>query len=152
MKTIKEKEQALLEELRSYGTLAVAYQRSAGETLSVYQGSDFATGSETVVDDGIREDRVHLVGASAEIIFDTLDTPIVAYADQTANDLMLAVQQPDGSWQTHIILSDGAYGSFARIGIEGRRGWVSTYLRGRNALDRDISRIVVEPLDLDNLP
>lgn len=134
------------------GTLAVGYQRSAGETLWVYQGSDFATGAETEVDDGIRDGRVHLVGASAEVAFDAQDTPIVVYADQTANDLMLAVQQTDESWERHTLLSDGAHGSFARIGIEGRKAWVSTYLRGRNAADRDISRIVVEPVDLDSLP
>ena len=68
------------------GTLAVAYQGAGGETLWLYQGNDFFTGAEEIIDDGVRTGRINLVGSSAALAFDSLGTPYVAYADQTEKD------------------------------------------------------------------
>ncbi len=132
--------------------LGVAYQGDGGDTLWLYTGVDLTGGTTERVDDGLRTGRADLVGASSSLAFGaSADDPLIAYADQTENDLVLAYKS-SGAWQRSPRLTDGAYGSFARIAVEGRTAWLTTYLRARDDRDRDISRLVVTIVDLDALP
>ncbi len=133
-------------------TLGVAYQADGGESLWYYSGTDLSGGTTEPVDDGLRPVRLDLVGAGADLAFDTnRDQPLIAYADQTTNDLLLA-RRTSGTWQTHLLLTDGAHGSFASVALSGRTAWVSAYQRLRDQRDRDQSRLVIVVVDLDALP
>jgi hypothetical protein len=133
-------------------SLGVAYQGDAGSSLRLYRGTDLTSGIAEVVDDGLRPAGRNLVGGSAALAFAaTADEPLIAYADQTENDLLLA-SRSGNTWKVTSLLSDGAYGSFARIVVDGRTAWLSTYLRERNDRDRDVSRLVITVVDLDQLP
>ena len=104
----------------------------------------------TEIDDGLRENSIHLVGGSASLAMDSSGGIFVAYADQTDNDLILAWKSTDG-WDRTTLLDDGALGSFSSLDIAGRVAYVSTYKRARNSSDEDISQIVVHLADLDEL-
>jgi hypothetical protein len=146
------------------GTLGVAFQGAGGETLAYYQstGADLFIGdlAPQSIDDGIRNTRIHLVGAHASLGYDANGIPFVAYADQTDNDLLLAYRPVDEwLWITAAagippsaerlpLLDDGAYGSFAKLLIVGDQAYLSTYLRARDSLDRDASRLILNLIDL----
>jgi len=146
------------------GTLAAAFQGNGGETLDLYQtsGADLFIGDLTPqsIDDGIRDTRIHLVGAHVTLAFDANGIPYVAYADQTDNDLLLAYRPVDewlwitadsGATPTTErlpLLDDGAYGSFAKMIIVGNQAYLSSYLRARDSIDRDASRLILNLIDL----
>jgi hypothetical protein len=133
-------------------SLGVAYQGDAGNSLWLYHGTDLTSGVAEVVDDGLRPAGPNLVGGSAALAFATAaDEPLIAYANQTENDLLLASRSGD-TWQITPLRSDGVYGSFARIVVDGRTAWLSTYLRERDDRGRDVSRLVITVVDLDQLP
>jgi hypothetical protein len=133
-------------------SLAVAYQGDAGDTLWFYHGSDLWSGTSELVDDGLRSPRLDRVGASASLAFGaSAAEPYIAYADQTNNDLLLAYKRGD-TWRVSPQLTDGAFGSFARMKIDGRTAWMTTYRRERDELDRDASYLVVHTISLDRLP
>ena len=134
-------------------SVVVAYQSMGGEVLSVFRGSGIfdSNGVIEVVDDGARSSGASFVGAFADVAFDNAGRPYIAYADQTNNDLVLAYPSA-GVWK-HLTLKDqGAFGSFANIAISGAKGYVSSYHRFRDEFSNDISRVVVEVIDLQTLP
>ncbi|MBI5508951.1 MAG: hypothetical protein HY903_09375 [Deltaproteobacteria bacterium] len=132
-------------------SLAVAFQ-AHGDILRIYSGSDFLTGSIETIDDGRRDTRLNIVGGSATLTFDKASgLPYVAYHDQTDNDLLLAYRRND-AWTFTPLFEDGAYGSFACLVISAGHGYASTYLRARDTLDRDTSRLVVTTFDVATLP
>ena len=75
----------------------------------------------------------------------------VAYHDQTDNGLLLGYRR-SGVWAHTTLLDDGAYGSFARLAIAGGKAYTTTYMRARDELDRDVSRLVLTGTDLSTLP
>jgi hypothetical protein len=97
--------------------------------------------------------------------FDEGGRAFIAYGDQTDNDLLVAYRDQNG-WRWVVsgdtgqsvsdepqgLLIDGAYGSFPRLVIDGEQGVLSTFLRARDEFDRDVSRLVVNTIDLDLLP
>ncbi len=135
------------------GTFGVAFQGAGGETLNAYitNGADLFIGTVEPVDDGVRGTRLHLVGASADLNFGADGVPWIAYADQTDNDLLLAYKPADtGEWTCKMILSDGAYGSFARFVIAaGETAYLTTYLRSRDDFGDDASEMVIKQIGLD---
>jgi hypothetical protein len=144
------------------GSLSVAFQGSGGETLLHYRttGADLFIGNVESVDEGLRDTRIHLVGAYAHMVFDPNGLPYIAYADQTENDMVLAFRPVDEwMWITGVptgvanatpvsLLTDGAYGSFARVALDDDQAYISTYLRARNDFDKDVSRLVLHLIDL----
>jgi hypothetical protein len=144
--------------------IAVAYQAQDGTVLEYRRGAhfltDLAAATPEVVDDGVRATQVNLVGASASLAFDEVaNEALIAYQDQTSNDLLLAYTR-NGLWRDPAngqpyrvtLLSEGAYGSFARLAVDGARAWVSSYRRARNAQNQDASELVVHIVDLSTLP
>ncbi|MEC9465286.1 MAG: hypothetical protein VX834_05860 [Myxococcota bacterium] len=136
----------------SSGTVGVAYQALAGETLWAFTGADIfdAGGTHVEVDDGFRASSIHLVGAGADAAFTGSDELVIAYGDQTENDLVLAF--PDGeSWGYSTLLSDGAYGTFPALVVDGDRAWVATYKRAQDSSGDDISELVIHVTDVSSL-
>lgn len=132
-------------------TLALAYQGDGGETLRYYTGADLKTGTSTELDNGVRDNRVDFVGADARIAFDTSGKAYVVYADQSQNELLLTYYAPTG-WKRTTLLSEGAYGSFARIVVSGTKAYVTTYRREQDSTGRDISSLVMTTVNLATLP
>ena len=136
----------------------VVYQANAGESLHLYQGSTLCelgnsscAASGEVIDTGIRSNKHHLVGGSADLAQTTTGDLYVVYADQTANDVVLSYRR-DGLWKKHILLEQGAYGSFANINILNEKYYVSTFLRARDDVELDDSRVVIIQNSLSSLP
>ena len=131
---------------------SISYQGLGGETLWLYTAEDMHdfSGETELVDDGVRETSVNLVGASSSPAYDADGNLYIAYADQTDNDLVLA-DKLAGTWTNTPILSSGAVGSFARLVIHNNIGYVSTYMRMRDSTDQDISELKVLLLDLNDL-
>ena len=124
----------------------------AGETLWAFTGADIfdAGGTHEEVDDGFRASSIHLVGAGADAAFTGSDELVIAYGDQTENDLVLAF--PDGdSWGYSTLLSDGAYGTFPALVVDGDRAWVATYKRAQDSSGDDISELVIHVTDVSSL-
>lgn len=136
----------------SAGTLHIVYQAGDGSMLMHYSGDDLFTGATEILDDGLRDGGgIHLVGGHASIAFGSGGKMYVAYADQTDNDLVLAYESTSG-WKRTVVLSDGAYGSFARVAIANGRAYVSTYQRENPSGARDDSKLVLTLVDLAGLP
>lgn len=132
------------------GNLGVAYQGHNGEDLWYFSGSDFMTGSAELVDDGMRESQMCLVGAYASLGFRSDGMPVIAYQDQTNNDLLLAYRAVDG-WRHTRQADDGAYGSYSKLVIDGDMGYLGNYARRQSAAGRDISRYEVQMVDLNGI-
>ncbi len=133
-------------------SVGVAYQALAGETLWAFTGSDIfdAGGTHTEVDDGFRASSIHLVGAGADAAFTSSGDLVIAYGDQTDNDLVIAF--PDGdAWGYSTLLSDGAYGSFPALAVDGNQAWVATYKRAQNSSGDDVSELVIHVTDVSTL-
>jgi hypothetical protein len=84
--------------LAADGTLHVAYVDAVNDQLLYKQVPAGGTPPMTpeVVDDGMRPDGPHSVGAGANLVLDASGTPRVVYQDQHASDLELA--QRSGAW------------------------------------------------------
>ena len=128
--------------------VAVAYQGLGGETLRVLSGSDLLGGglSDRLVDDGVRDGALNLVGAYANVGFATDGRVFVVYANQTTNDVQLAFNQGDGTYLVRTLLETGAYGSFTSMAVDGTTAWVGSYLRNQD--DAVGSSYVVQVVDL----
>lgn len=133
-------------------SVALAYQAYAGEALWVLTGTDIfdLNATTTEVDNGVRDDGAHRVGADASLARDSAGNWYIAYADQTDNDLVLAAETGSG-WQYYTMLSDGAFGSFTALAIEGTTAYLSTYERLRTSTDTDASRLVTHQVDVTTL-
>lgn len=129
--------------------VAVVYQGDNGKTLWVYQGSNFIDGAAQLVDDGVRENRLHVVGAYASPAYGPDGTLYIAYADQTTNDLLVAYQA-NGQWVRKVVLSAGAFGSFADLAIAQNTMYVSTFQWDQRS-GRDTSRLNVHVVSLAEL-
>src|SRR5690606_33064408 len=118
----------------------------AEEILHYYEttGTDLFIGTSEVVDAGVRGIELHLVGASAALDFDANGRALLGYADQTTNDMLLAVKDSSGwRWITASpqgqsiadeptgLLVEGAYGSFTRLSIDQDLVFLTTYLQAR---------------------
>lgn len=147
--------------------LGVAYQGRGDEILHYYEttGTDLFLGTSEVVDTGVRGIELHLVGGSASLDFDADGRALLGYADQTTNDLLLAIRDSTGwRWVTATpqgqsiadeptgLLVDGAYGSFTRVRVDQDLVFVSTYLQARDPFGREVSRLLVNTVDLDLIP
>ncbi len=134
----------------SGNNLLVAYQGFGGSTLWAYEGTDFLTGTHSLVDDGVRDGGVNVVGAAASVAFSSDDTVYIVYTDQTQNDLLVASGGAD-SWTISTVLSEGAYGTAANLLIVNDVAYISSYLRSRDENDVDSSRLILKVIALDEL-
>jgi len=137
------------------GNFAAAFQGDSGKTLWVYRGSDFCTvgsdgctASAEMIDNGIRPGSIHWVGMHPSIAFADDSSPLIVYGDQTDLDLLLVRQTPSG-WKRQTIAHNGGQGSFANVLVKSRKAFVSSYLRQRDAAQRDASELIWHTLDLD---
>lgn len=93
------------------GTWHVAYVNGWSEALQ-YRNLDGDT--VEIVDDGFREEGLHLVGDDAQIAVAGDGTVTIVYQDATAGTLERATRDPSGDW-THETLDDaGTTGFFAK--------------------------------------
>lgn len=130
------------------GFLGTAYQGSAGTTLWFREGADLATATPEPVDLGDRNSAVHWVGAYAQLAFSQAGEPVIAYADQNTNDVLLAWKH-QGSWLRTTLAQEGAVGRFLSLILKGTQGWVSTYLDGQDPQGSRIGYPQVIPFQLD---
>ena len=133
------------------GGIAVSYQGLGGETLRILRGTDLLDAglggfSDSLVDDGVRDGALNLVGAYSNVGFSTDGRPFVVYANQTTNDVQLAFDQGDGTYVVRTLLETGAYGSFTSMAVDGTTAWVGSYLRNQD--DSVGSSYVIQVVDL----
>ena len=55
------------------------------------------------------------VGWDTDIVIDSAGRARISYFDRTNGDLKYAAQQPDGSWQVHVVDSEGVTGRFTSM-------------------------------------
>ena len=58
---------------KSQTAFSITYQALGGETLWVFQGSDILAldGTKTLINNGVRESQINLVGASSSAAYDS---------------------------------------------------------------------------------
>ena len=95
------------------------YQDNNASELALYRRGDNLAPEFTVVDSGARDGQaMKFVGAYPDGAFNSSGVPVVAYKDQTDNDLLYAVLFADSSdWQinSQADMVDGVFGSFAAV-------------------------------------
>lgn len=125
--------------LDAKGRLHISYQNVVRETLHYLQldvSTLKATKPETV-DDGIRTDGQHPVGADSALIITSGSTVSIAYQDQQNSDLLVARRATANSWQPndkkkdHLgrLFKGGAkgYGFYNRLTAIGGKIYGSTF-------------------------
>jgi hypothetical protein len=80
---------------------ALRYRRLSGDDLEI-------------VDDGLRDDGLHLVGDDAHIAVAGDGTVTIVYQDGTAGTLERATREDDGTWSRETLDDEGTTGFFAK--------------------------------------
>lgn len=134
------------------GAIGIAYQENNGAELWYYGGPDLFSGSRELIDDGVRNDGIHRVGAYSSLRFADNGELYVVYADNTGNDLLAAFKRTT-FWEKNAtpLLFGGAYGDFAKLTLTGTIGYVTTYQRARDQFDNDRSHLVLQIISLVEL-
>lgn len=112
------------------GTLHVAYVDALADRLLYRTVAGDAPGALEVIDDGLRDDGPHPVGAGAALILDGDGAPRVVYQDQRTADTLQARRA--GTWST-MPLETGipGFGFFTRLVAEKNQVWVSQFVYDR---------------------
>ena len=112
------------------GALHIAYQDMARGQLLYKKVMGAMAGMREVVDDGMRMDGVHMVGADATIALSGDDVRIV-YQDQRSVDLLMSKRM--GTMWMRSELKTGRIGNgfFARVVTDGGMFWVSDFYYDR---------------------
>jgi hypothetical protein len=84
-----------------------------------------------VVDDGLRDDRPHPVGAAATIFVDAAGGVAVIYQDAADNDLLLARKNGDTWTREDLLVGDDGYGFYNAQASDGTASWIGTYTYDR---------------------
>jgi hypothetical protein len=125
------------------GSLALAYADATRDDLRFLR-LDGTGQPPVVVDDGMRGTRSHLVGADASLAFDAQGNAVVVYQDGTDNDLMIATLGAGAAWGApRALRSDGAWGFYADVAIEGAVAYVTSFRFGYDARRRPANEIVL---------
>ncbi|MED5464491.1 MAG: hypothetical protein VX699_07555 [Myxococcota bacterium] len=132
-------------------SFVITYQALDGETLWAYSATDMldTQGTTELVDAGVRGTAINLVGGSSSPAFDDNGKLYIAYADQTNNDVIIAQKTTD-TWTHTPVITEGAAGSFSRLLIADQSAYISTFVRMRDSVDRDISTLKVHVIDLNS--
>lgn len=114
------------------GTVRIAFQDALADSLRYVEVANGSVGAIELVDDGVRADRPHPVGAAATLFFDAGGQLAVAYQDSAANDLLIGRRDAGGAW-THQELMTGAvgYGFYNAAAVSGGKTWVGTFVYDR---------------------
>ncbi len=125
------------------GTLHLAYRDAILGHLCYRSISASGTPSaQVVVDDGLRDDGPHPVGASASIIADDAGVAIL-YQDQASSDLLLA--QKGGAWSRADVRATDEGSGFSSHVVSGKgQRYYSSWVFDRSATP--IGRLVVDRL------
>jgi hypothetical protein len=121
------------------GIVHVTFQDAAHLTLHYLQldAANLTANSSEVVDDGVRTDGQHSVGADSALLLDPSGLPRVVYQDQTKSDLLAAKRSGPGQW-TPKTASDAdlgrsikggpkAYGFYSGLAVDGAAVYGSTF-------------------------
>jgi hypothetical protein len=129
----------------SDGTLHVAYMDAIGDRLLYRTVSGSTTGPVEVVDDGVRDDGRHPVGAAASLLVDA-SGPRVVYQDQREADLWQARRSESG-WERRAISADlGGHGFFARLASDGKSTWLAQFVYDRQYGGPPLGRVEISAL------
>ncbi len=90
--------------------VVVAYGDGLGNTIHTYRGEDFARGTTTRIDDGLRASHDIRVGGPISILFDSHGTASFIYGDLSNNDVIITTPSENG-FVHHTIIANGAFGS-----------------------------------------
>lgn len=103
------------------GTVHISHQNAAKGTLHYLQVKPPALKATLteVIDNGIRSDGLHLVGADSAIVVEPFGTVRVAYQDATTADLMAAKRAGANNWTPR----DGTKKDLGRTIKGGKRGY-----------------------------
>jgi hypothetical protein len=123
----------------------VSYQNATKLTLSYAQfsASTLAASATEVVDDGIRTDGMHAVGADSSIVVDGSGAVRVIYQDQRTSDLLAAKRIGANNWTPKTaadvnlgrLLKGGVqgYGFFSHLALDGGQIFGLTFFFDPNA-------------------
>jgi hypothetical protein len=114
----------------SDGSVHVAYVDAVGDRLLYQRVAAFVPETTPeVIDDGMRTDAKHPVGAGASLVMQGTD-PRVVYQDQATADLLEAQR---GSMWSHMDLSTGipGYGWWPHLALDGGTIWLSQFVYDR---------------------
>jgi MYXO-CTERM domain-containing protein len=129
----------------SDGTLHVAYSDAIGDRLLYRSVSGGTPGMVEVVDDGVREDGVHPVGAAASLLVDA-NGPRVVYQDQREADLWQA-QRTGGGWDRRAVSADlGGHGFYARLVSDGKTTWLAQFVYDRQNGGPPLGRVEIRAI------
>jgi MYXO-CTERM domain-containing protein len=132
------------------GTLHIAYVDAIADQL-LYMGVSSAspTPAPEVVDNGLRPDGPHSVGAGASLYVDG-SAPEIVYQDQVTSDLLIA--RGGGPW-AWVPLREGlpGYGWWPHLVSDGKQVWMSHFVYDR-AAGNPIGNFVLEPLAAPGIP
>jgi hypothetical protein len=128
-------------DLGADGTIHVAYVDAIADRLLYLQAGP--SPAPEVVDDGLRDDGPHPVGAGAAIKVAGSNIEVV-YQDQLVSDLLIAKR--DNGW-SHNPLDAGVagYGWWPHLVDDGGKTWLSQFVYDREA-GNPIGNFVLEPL------
>jgi hypothetical protein len=114
------------------GGVHIAFQDALADSVRYVAVTGGSVGGLEMVDDGVREDRPHPVGAGAALFFDAAGNLAIAYQDSATNDLVLARRDSGGVW-THEDFLAGApgYGFYNAAAVNGSKTWLGTFTYDR---------------------
>jgi len=127
------------------GTLHVAYMDAIADRLLYRSVSGSTTSAVEVIDDGLRDDGLHPVGAAASILVDAAGARVV-YQDQREADLLQA-RRTDSGWQRSAVSADlGGHGFFARLASDGKATWLAQFVYDRQNGGPPLGRVEIRAL------
>jgi MYXO-CTERM domain-containing protein len=110
------------------GTVHVAYQNAVDDTLRYITFSGGMPGVSELVDDGVRADRPHPVGAASAVVIDATGGVAIAYQDSFDNDVLVARRDAGGVWtHTPLLMGPTGYGFYTSAVVDAGTIWVATF-------------------------
>jgi hypothetical protein len=130
-------------QLDASGTLHVAYVDAIADQLKYVAVTNGMAGMPELVDDGLRNDGPHSVGAGAFLFLDG-SSPRVVYQDQVLSDLLQAKR--DNGW-SHSALESGAvgYGWWPHVLSDGGKRYLTEFVYDR-AAGQPVGNFAITPL------
>jgi MYXO-CTERM domain-containing protein len=132
--------------LDASNTIHVAYQDAINDRLLYKQiTGTTATMTPEVIDDGMRMDGPHPVGAGAAITV-AGGNPRVVYQDQQLSDLESASRS--GTAWSHMPLDSGipGFGFFPRLAVDGAKVWLSQFVYDRENANPPLGTLQISTL------
>lgn len=112
------------------GTLHVSYVEAVTDQLWYRQVNpdDGTSPGVEVIDDGVRPEGTHVVGADSAILVAPDGMVHVVYQDSTTADLLYARRSGGGTWTWAVVANDRGYGFYNDLARAGDGSlWTSTY-------------------------